>query len=49
MVDFPLCGLKKCECEFLRAVVFMFEKLQLEIKISMVEDNVTFISCAIGL
>ena len=24
----PLCGLKKCECELLRAVVFMFEKLQ---------------------
>ena len=31
MVDFPLCGLKKCECELLRAVVCMFEKLQLEI------------------
>ena len=25
--------LKKCECELLRAVVFMFEKLQLEINI----------------
>ena len=33
MVDFPPLWSKKCECELLRAVVFMFEKLQLEINI----------------
>ena len=38
VVDFPLCGLKKCECEFLRAVVFMFEKLQLEIIINIFKE-----------
>ena len=48
MVDFPLCGLKRVSVASARASC-QFEKLLEEIRCYIGEDNLTFISAAIGL
>ena len=48
VVDFPLCGLKRVSVASARASC-QFEKLLEEIRCYIGEDNLTFISAAIGL